>query len=194
MTLTKTIATLAATLLMATSLAAAPLDVQGVKVDDTVTLEGVKLPLNGAGVRHKAIFEVAVVALYAPQKVGTLDELVAAPGPKRLAATVLREFDTSGIGRVMTRSIEDNLSKSEMSRIVPGLIRLGTAFAEQKKFMPGDRYEIDWIPGKGTVLTIKGVVQGEPFPEPEFFKALMSIWLGSVPADHKLKDNLLGKK
>jgi hypothetical protein len=43
-------------------------------------------------------------------------------------------------------------------------------------------------------VTVKGVVQGEPFVEPDFFKALMSIWLGSVPADYKLKDNLLGSK
>jgi len=38
------------------------------------------------------------------------------------------------------------------------------------------------------------VVQGEPFTEPDFFKALMSIWLGSSPADYKLKDDLLGVK
>jgi hypothetical protein len=37
-------------------------------------------------------------------------------------------------------------------------------------------------------------VQGEPFKEPEFYKALMSIWLGGVPADFKLKDQLLGAK
>ena len=50
---------------------------------------------------------------------------------------------------------------------------------------------IDWVPGKGTVITVKGVVQGEPFKEPEFFNALMSIWLGPVPADYKLKEALL---
>jgi hypothetical protein len=44
------------------------------------------------------------------------------------------------------------------------------------------------------VVTAKGKVQGEPFKEPEFFKAMMSIWLGPVPADHTLKDALLGTK
>ena len=52
---------------------------------------------------------------------------------------------------------------------------------------------IDWIPGTGTVLTVKGQVQGEPFKEPEFFNALLGIWLGPQPADWKLKDALLGK-
>ena len=34
---------------------------------------------------------------------------------------------------------------------------------------------------------------GEPFKEPEFFNALLGIWLGNAPADWKLKDALLGK-
>jgi hypothetical protein len=40
---------------------------------------------------------------------------------------------------------------------------------------------------------LKGVQQGEPFKEPEFFAAMLRIWLGPNPADWKLKDALLGK-
>ena len=47
--------------------------------------------------------------------------------------------------------------------------------------------------GTGTLITVKGKPQGEPFKEPEFFNALMGIWLGNAPADWKLKDALLGK-
>jgi Chalcone isomerase-like len=43
------------------------------------------------------------------------------------------------------------------------------------------------------VLSVKGKVQGEPFKEPEFYTALLRIWLGPVPADYKLKEALLGK-
>jgi len=43
------------------------------------------------------------------------------------------------------------------------------------------------------VLTIKGKVEGEPFKEPEFFDALVRIWLGPKPADSLLKHALLGK-
>ncbi len=53
---------------------------------------------------------------------------------------------------------------------------------------------IDWIPGTGTVITVKGKAQGEPFQEPEFFNALLGIWLGNPQAcDWKLKDALLGQ-
>ena len=69
---------------------------------------------------------------------------------------------------------------------------MGEIFAEHKKLAPGESFEMDWQPGVGTVIAVKGKVQGEPFKEPEFFKALMSIWLGPQPAYWKLKDNLLG--
>ena len=185
---------LLATFAIAGSAWAAPIDLAGVKVEDSATVAGTKLPLNGAGIRYKAIFKVYVAELYVSKKISNLDELIAAPGPKRMAITMLRDIDARELGKLLTRGMEDNASKTEMSKLVGGLIRMGTMFAEQKTLKAGDQFEIDWIPGKGAVVTVKGVVQGEPFVEPDFFKALMSIWLGSVPADYKLKDNLLGLK
>ncbi len=184
--------TLVATLALASSAMAAPIVLSGVKVEDSATVAGAKLQLNGAGIRYKAIFKVYVAELYTTKKVNNLDELVAAPGPKRLAVTMLRDIDARELGKLLTRGMEDNASKTEMSKLVGGLIRMGAIFSEQKNLKAGDRFEIDWVPGKGSVVTVKGEVQGEPFVEPDFFKALMSIWLGSVPADYKLKDNLLG--
>jgi hypothetical protein len=66
-------------------------------------------------------------------------------------------------------------------------------FFDHKKLVAGDVFMIEWIPGAGTVITIKGQPQGEPFKEPEFYNAMMRIWLGPNPADWKLKDALLGK-
>ncbi len=34
---------------------------------------------------------------------------------------------------------------------------------------------------------------GEPIRERAFFNGLLRIWLGKSPADHQLKDALLGK-
>ena len=173
--------------------AAAPLEVAGVKVDDSVELAGKTLVLNGAGVRTKAIFKVYVAALYLPQKANTPEAVLALQGPKRMHITMVREIDTNELGKLFTRGVEDNTPKSEMSKLIPGLIRMGQIFAEQKKLSPGETFSIDWIPGKGTIITVKGQPQGEPFKEPEFFNALLRIWLGPNPADWRLKDALLGK-
>ena len=152
------------------------------------------LQLNGAGTRYKAIFKVYVASLHTSKKVASLDELIAAPGPKRLTMTFLREIEAGPFGKLLTRGVEDNNSKAEMSKLVPGLIRMGDIFTVNKMLVPGDVITIDWIPGTGMVVTAKGKVQGEPFKEPEFFKAIMSIWFGPVPADHALKDAMLGNK
>jgi hypothetical protein len=169
-------------------------ELAGVKVEDTATVGGVKLQLNGAGIRYKGPFKVYVADMYATKKFSSLEELLAAPGPKRLSMTMVREVEAGPFGKLLTRGMEDNNPKNEMSKLVPGLIRMGDIFAANKVLVVGDVLYLDWIPGTGLVITAKGKVQGDPFKEPEFFKALMSIWLGPVPADFKLKDALLGVK
>jgi Chalcone isomerase-like len=158
-----------------------------------IELKGTALVHNGSGIRYKAVFKVYEASLYLTRKAGTPDEVMAAPGPKRLHIQMLREIDAGELGKLFTRGVEDNALKGEMSRLVPGLIRMGQVFSDQKKLKSGDTFSIDWIPGQGTLITVKGVQQGEPFKEPEFFAALMRIWLGNSPADWQLKDALLGK-
>lgn len=195
----KTIPLILRTIVLAAGLYAAAAswaatELAGVRIEDTATVAGTKLQLNGAGIRYKGPFKVYVGDLYTTQKVKSLDELVAAPGPKRLTMTFLREIEAASFGKLLTRGVEDNISKNEMSKLVPGMIRMGDIFTINKMLVPGDVITLDWIPGTGMVVTAKGKVQGEPFKEPEFYRAIMSIWFGPVPADWKLKDAMLGVK
>jgi hypothetical protein len=173
---------------------AAPVEIHGVKLEDTAQVHGAQLQLNGAGTRYKFVVKVYVAGLYLAKKASTPDEVINQPGPKRLIVTMLRTIDSRELGKLLTRGVEDNMGKASMSKLIPGLIRMGEIFAAQKPLVAGDQFLIDWVPGSGTVITVKDVVQGEPFQEPEFFKALMMIWLGSSPADYKLKEALLGGK
>ena len=157
-------------------------------------LRGAKLLLNGVGTRFKGPFKVYVAGLYVGKKVFTLDEIVAQPGPKRVSITIVPEIDAGELGKLLTRGVEDNTSKNQFSKLVPGQIKMGQVLAENKKLVPGDNFTIDWVPGTGTVVTIKGKPQAEAFKEPEFFKAILSLWLGPVPADWKLKDALLNQE
>jgi len=194
MTLIKHLALALTAGLFALNTLAATTEVNGVKVEDSAMVNGVKLQLNGAGTRYKGPFKVYVADIYASKKVSSLNELVAAPGPKRLTMTMLREIEAGPFGKLLTRGMEDNTSKNEMSKLIPGLIRMSDIFSANKVLLVGDVIMLDWIPGTGMVVTAKGKVQSEPFKEPEFFKAMMSIWLGPIPADWKLKDALLGVK
>src|SRR4051812_27317096 len=166
---------------------AAQVDVAGVKLEDRMDLRGTALQLNGAGVRYKAIFKVYTAGLYVGQKVATPEEALAAPGPKRVAITMLRDIDANELGKLFTKGVEDNSPKSEMLNLIPGLLRMGQMFADQKQLKTGDTFTIDWLPGTGTLITVRGVPQPDPVKEPAFFNALLRIWLGPSPADWKLK-------
>ena len=71
---------------------------------------------------------------------------------------------------------------------------MGEIFAAKKRLASGESFSVDWQHGVGTLILVNGKPVGEPIKEPEFFNALMKIWLGKSPADANLKDALLGAK
>lgn len=186
-------AVMAGCCLMAASAIAQPITVADVKYEETTGLSGNMLQLNGAGVRYKAVFKVYTAGLYLEQKASTAPDIAALKGPKRMSITMLREIDSTELGKLFSRGMEDNMDRAAFSKLIPGVLRMSQIFSDHKKLQAGDQFMIDWIPGTGTVITVKGKPQGEPFKEPEFFNALLGIWLGNAPADWKLKDALLGK-
>jgi hypothetical protein len=89
--------------------------------------------------------------------------------------------------------MQDNAPREEFSKSIPGTLRLADIFSARKKLLAGDSFFVDWVPGLGTTISVNGKVQAEPIKEPEFFNALLRIWLGPSPADAALKDALLGQ-
>lgn len=173
--------------------AAQPVEAGGISFAPTQSVQQTALVLNGAGVRYKTVFKVYAAGLYLEKPARTPAEVLTQPGKKRMEVRMLREIDSSELGKLFARGMEDNMDKIAFSRLVPGVLRMSQIFSDHKKLDTGDVFLIDWVPGAGTIITVRGKQQGEPFKEPEFFNALMGIWLGSQPADWKLKDALLGK-
>jgi hypothetical protein len=168
-------------------------EVAGVNFDDTLQIANSKLQLNGAGVRYKFVVKVYAAGLYLAAKASTTEAVLAAPGPKRIQIVMLREIDGNELGRLSTRGMEDNNSREDFSKSIPGTIRISETFSLRKRLLPGEHFSLDWIPGAGTQIWVLGKPIGEPIKEPEFFAAMMRIWLGKSPADAQLKDALLGK-
>jgi Chalcone isomerase-like len=171
---------------------ASVLEVAGVKVADTATVANSNLVLNGAGVRYRGPFKVYTAALYLDRKVSTREAAHDSAGHKRIVLTMLREVKSEEMGTLFMRSMEQNTPKADLLKVLPALPRMGDIFVEQRKMFPGDSITIDWVPGTGTVLSSRGKTLGQPFKEPEFFHAMLDIWLGKEPADWMLKDALLG--
>jgi len=167
-------------------------EVSGVKFNQNVALAGSALQLNGAGTRYKTIIKVYAAALYLPAKTTSPEAVLASPGPKRMQVAMLRDIDANELGKLFTRGMEDNSSREEFGKTITGTLRLADMFAARKRLVAGDQFTIDYVPGRGTIIAINGQPQGEPIKEPEFFTALMRIWLGQSPADALLKNALLG--
>ena len=189
-------------ILLATALVAllsAPLaqaqttEVGGVKYEQSAQMGGAKLLLNGAGVRYKAIFKVYTAGLYLGGKAATPEAVLAAPGPKRMHIVMLRDIDANELGKLFTRGMQDNAPREEFSKSIAGTLRLADLFSAKKKLTAGEYFFVDYVPGQGTTVLINGKASTEPIKEPEFFSALLKIWLGHSPADAQLKDALLGK-
>jgi hypothetical protein len=173
---------------------AEPLELAGVKYEDTEQVGGAKLQLNGAGVRYKAIFKVYTAGLYLPSRMGTPEAVYGATNaPRRIHIVMLREIDGNELGKLFTQGMEKNSPREVFAKSINGTIKMADLFSRRKKLSAGDSFSVDWIPGSGTVIMVNGKAEAEPIKEPEFYTALMSIWLGPSPADSQLKDALLGK-
>ncbi|QNP50492.1 chalcone isomerase family protein [Diaphorobacter aerolatus] len=170
------------------------MEVGGVSFAATQQVQQSTLQLNGAGVRYKTVFKVYAAALYLEKAAHTPAEVFAQTGAKRMIVHMLREIDSGELGKLFSRGMEDNMDKAAFSKVVSGVLRMSQIFSDHKKLQAGEQFMVDWIPGTGTVITVRGQPQGEAFKQPEFFNALMGIWLGPNPVDWKLKEGLLGKK
>jgi hypothetical protein len=186
-------AAIAAALLSPLATFAQTTEVAGVKFQNTAQVGNAKLQLNGAGVRYKVVFKVYAAALYLGEKATTPEAVLASPGPRRLQIVMLREIDANELGKLFTKGMEQNAPREEFSKSIAGILRMSDIFSSHKKLVAGDSFAVEWVPGTGTVISINGKVEGAPIKEPEFYSALMKIWLGKSPADAQLKDALLGK-
>jgi len=189
----------AATLALAAAFATPPayaqsVEVAGVKYEETLQSGNTTLVLNGAGIRYKAIFKVYSAGLYLPKKASTPEAVLSMPGHKRISITMLRDINAAELGKLFTRGMEDNAPREEFSKSVSGTLKLSELFFRMKKLNAGDSFSVDWTPGVGTMIYINGKPSIEHIKEPEFFSALLKIWLGNSPADYALKEALLGIK
>ena len=168
------------------------LTVEGIEVPAQVTQAGnyQKLLLNGAGVRTKFVFSIYVGALYLAEKKTRLSDILANTGPNRVSmhflyAEVSKEKLTSG----WNEGFEENNTEPQMKQLRGRLNDFNKLF---KTVVKGDVIILDYLPGKGTSVSINNHVQGT-IPGHDFNQALLKVWLGEEPADSDLKDAMLGK-
>ncbi|MGI9305653.1 MAG: chalcone isomerase family protein [Gammaproteobacteria bacterium] len=165
------------------------LEVADVSLDDTVTLDGSALSLNGAGVRKKLFISVYIGALYVEQKSGSADEILAQTGPSRILMHFLyKKLSADKLVDAWNEGFEGNLGEAQLGALGERIAQFNALFPDVVK---GDVITLDYLPGQGTRMSVnddaKGVVEGE-----DFHRALLRLWLGDKPATQSLKKAMLG--
>jgi hypothetical protein len=161
-------------------------EIAGVKPADTVTVEGKTLKLNGAGLRTKLMFKVYVASLYLETPSKDAAAIVSSDQVKSMRLSILRSLKGSQVSEAIEEGFEKN-SKAQMAALKPRLTKLGAMIPNVEK---GDEIELAYVPGKGTVVKVKGaekgVIEGKDFAD-----ALFAVWLGASPVQDDLKKELL---
>ncbi len=168
-------------------------EVAGVKLPNTIMLPeaGTELMLNGAGVRKKFFFKIYVGALYTTVKAASTTAVLNLTGPNRVAMYIL--YDEVGKQKLIdgwNDGFANNHNDEQMAALQSRLNDFNALFETVKE---GETILLDYVPGKGTTVTINDETQGQ-IPGKDFNDALLRVWLGDDPADQNLKDGMLGNE
>ncbi|HLA34587.1 MAG TPA: chalcone isomerase family protein [Rhodocyclaceae bacterium] len=168
-------------------------EVAGVKFDDKTKVGSADVIANGAGLRKKGFFKVYSMALYLPEKSADAEKVLGAKGAKRIAITLLRDLTGQTFIDALKEGIDKNHTDAELNALMDRIKQLSDTMIALGEVKSGTTVLIDWVPEKGMQLTVNGQVKGKEIKGEDFFKALLSVWLGKEPVQSDLKSALLGK-
>jgi Chalcone isomerase-like len=166
---------------------ASAVDVGGVKVPDTQTVDGKALKLNGAGIRKKSIFKVYVAGLYVETPSKDASALLSSGQAKSMHMWMLRDIKGSNVSGAIADGFQLN-SKAALPQLQPRLDQLAKMIPD---LQDGDQMALTFIPDKGTVVNVRGTDVGT-IEGRDFADALFAVWLGPNPVQDDLKQALLG--
>ena len=145
-----------AALLPFTTEARADVELEGVTLEETVTVNGRKLVLNGAGVRRRGYFKADVTALYLPEKRTTPESIFKLDGYRRIQLNILRDFTSSTISRIFISDFKQAATEEEFKKLIEVISVIGAAYSNVKRVGKGDVVDLDWVPGKGWMAFLNG--------------------------------------
>jgi hypothetical protein len=174
-------------LLMATG--ACALEVGGVPVEPSVSLDGQVLRHNGSGIRKKFFFKIYVGSLYATKRVSTPAEVMNDGGAK----LIRMKFVHSKVERAkITDAFSEGLTNNAPEVAGSGEARKFLAFFTAD-FVKGDTVDLA-LAADGTITVRQnGKILGS-VRSPGLARGILAIYFGPKPADEDLEKGMLGKE
>ena len=174
-----------------TWVAAAEVEVEGYKFQDTVTLHNQVLQLNGAATSSILSTRSTAVAFYLPRKQTTMEAAVAEKVAKRITFYMMRDVSSRDLANAMLDRIRQNAA-DEFAKNIIQTSQLGVVFGNRAKLLKGDLVTIDYDPAKQTTeFNVNGQKVGDTIQGESFFPMMMKVWIGPKVRG-STRDGLLG--
>ncbi len=156
----------------------------------TATCAEQALQLNGYGDRKKFFIKLYVASLYTQQKIADEDQLLNMQQALCMRLSITSSKITS---EKMIKATHEGFEKSTKGNIAPieTEVEMFLSWLEQP-IKKGDVFEFAFVPHNKTQVSKNGNVLGS-IESKDFSAALYAIWLGDMPVQQDLKNNLLGK-
>jgi hypothetical protein len=168
-------------------------ELEGQRFDDQAQLANQNLKLNGLGLRAVFIIRAYVAGLYLPEKSSSAADILQNPGPKRLQLRPLMELSSGDIKKALIDGVRKNAGDAQWPTYQERAGALARTIDTIGSSRPGDVISLDYLPGKGMVLSINDIPKGSPVPGADFYAAVLEIFIGNNPVDGRLKKGLLGQ-
>jgi len=178
--------------LMAAALSAGAAGIAGQNFDDRIRLADTDLVLNGVGVRAVLWLKGYAAGLYLAEKAATPAQVLAVKGAKRVQLKMLLEVEAKEFTKAFTVGITRNSSPAELAVLKDRMEQFSRNVDQIGTVKDGDVVNLDFLPGKGLVMTLNGARRGQPIPGEDLYAGVLKIFLGELPVDKKLKAGLLG--
>jgi len=151
------------------------------------------LHLNGAGIRSDHLFiDGYVGALYLNKTTHSAEGALLQFGAKRMHFHILYPRTTAdNYQKAWHFALNKNNSSESLEKLSSEVNQFLNAFNLPIKH--GDIIDIDYLPTKGTRISINGQIIEEIESAP-LFNALLNCWIGPFPVSESLKKQLLGIK
>jgi hypothetical protein len=167
-------------------------ELAGVTLKNQKELGDQTLMLHGIGLREKYWLDIYVAGLYLPtsflERKASATEIISANVPK----SIHTEFIFPNVSKEkMVETLEENIQNNP--NITPQTQeKMKQCQSWMEDYTSGDQIIFDYIPTKGTTITVKGTTKGT-IEGTDFMRALFEIYIGPNPASEQLKQGLLNQ-
>jgi hypothetical protein len=163
-------------------------NIEGIDFPETISMNGQETVLNGGGLRTKLIFlDLYVGALYVRSKTSEAKKVIMADEEMGIRIEIASKLVTQ---ERFIEALEEGFANASAGESNANDIKKFKDFLKDE-FKKGDVISLNYHSGDAVYLS-KNQKELGTFKGLAFKQALFSIWLGDVPAQESLKDEMLG--